>query len=345
MSSKFDKLNSDEVINNYYEFKSAQKVAEKFNVSEPTILKILKLKGVRLNGNTKRNHQVDAAINEYNNGVILNKVIKTYGFSKKYFLRLLKERNIPIIDLNASIILDDRYLYLYNNIADAFRIYNQRNVIQDVASKYNLTAAAVRSVFKYAGYKINSKRQNSAVTLNTKRDMIINEYMSCLLIAPVARKFKISAPTLVKFLKHHGICLLNKRQAIQKNNNTYVHQRKCFTQSHRSKKYTLPSGKIIYVQGYEDNFLDYVLSNNILQEEDFDFQNIPRFKYADTKHYYPDFYIVKYNIIVEIKSAYTLQQSDKRKFASIDIKKYKFIIIIDKDYHEFNKLIYHIKEL
>jgi hypothetical protein len=343
VSSKFDKLDSDDVIHNYYKLKSAQKVADTFNVSEPTILKILKLKCVKLNGNAKRNHQIDAAINEYNSGTILNKVIKAYGFSKKYFIKILRERNIPIIDLNTSIILDDRYLHLYNNAVDAFRIYNQRNVVQDVACKYNLTAAAVRSVFNYAGYKIDSKRQNSAAALDTKGDEIINEYKACLLVSPVAKKFKISAPTLTKFLKSHGICLLNKRQAIQKNNNTYEHQRKCFTQSHRSKKYTLPSGKVIHVQGYEDNFLNYVFNNNILQEEDFDFQNIPRFKYADVKHYYPDFYIPKHNIIVEIKSEYTLQQSDKRKYASIDIEKYKFIIIVDKEYQEFDKLINDIK--
>jgi hypothetical protein len=343
VNSKFDKLNSNEVISAYHDLKSAQKVAIKFNVSEPTILKILKLNNSRLYGNARRNHQISAAINDYNSGVIMSKIIKVYGFSKKYFKKILQERNIPVIDLKASVILDDRYLHLYNNIVDALSVYNQRHVLRDVARKYNLTPAAVRSVFKYAGYKIDSKRQSSIAILKAKRDEIIHEYKQHLLVSPVARKFNIPAPTLAKFLKSCGITLLNKRLAIQRNNNTYEHQRKCFTKSHQSKNYKLPSGRTIKVQGYEDDFLDYVFKNNILREEDFNFQDIPRFKYTSNRYYYPDFYIKKYNVVVEIKSEYTLQQSDKRKYVATGLDKYNFIIIVDKDYREFNCLINRIK--
>jgi hypothetical protein len=50
MGTKFDKLDSNKVIHSYYKLKSAQRVASIFSVSEPTILKILKLKGIKLNG-------------------------------------------------------------------------------------------------------------------------------------------------------------------------------------------------------------------------------------------------------------------------------------------------------
>ena len=60
------------------------------------------------------------------------------------------------------------------------------------------------------------------------------------------------------------------------------------------------------------------------------------------KIYYPDFYIPKYNLIIEIKSMYyynlhTEMNLAKQK-ACIE-QGYNFIFIIDKNYTEFENII------
>lgn len=83
------------------------------------------------------------------------------------------------------------------------------------------------------------------------------------------------------------------------------------------KKYTMPSGKIIHIQGYEDKCItellslgydecDIVTGNANIEEL------VGKFLYigADSKshRYYPDIYIKSENKIIEVKSKYTLSK-------------------------------------
>jgi hypothetical protein len=75
------------------------------------------------------------------------------------------------------------------------------------------------------------------------------------------------------------------------------------------KKYTLPSGKIINIQGYEHFALNILLQkyseDQILTER----KNVPRitYKYNDEteRYYFPDIYIPSENKIIEVKSTWT----------------------------------------
>ena len=65
--------------------------------------------------------------------------------------------------------------------------------------------------------------------------------------------------------------------------------------------------------------------------------------YENKNHkYHPDFFIRKYNLIVEIKSDYTyykeIYKNDTKQQACLD-NGYNFIFIINKDYSEFNRLL------
>ena len=82
------------------------------------------------------------------------------------------------------------------------------------------------------------------------------------------------------------------------------HEKICFY----FKDYTLPSGTVVRIQGYEDKALDTLLK--IYKEEEIIIgrKNIPRVEYLiDTKNhvYYPDFFIPKENKIIEVKSEWT----------------------------------------
>jgi len=81
--------------------------------------------------------------------------------------------------------------------------------------------------------------------------------------------------------------------------------------SYHNKNYTLPSGKDIKIQGYENNFLDEYFSNGGLENDIIIHptqKNIGKIWYTKIgkkSRYFPDFYIKSTNTIIEVKSTWT----------------------------------------
>jgi hypothetical protein len=85
---------------------------------------------------------------------------------------------------------------------------------------------------------------------------------------------------------------------------------KWISHSSTNKKYILPSGKIINVQGYEPKALDLLFSTGY-NENDLLLQNRPIIKYeyqGKTRIYHPDIIIISENKIIEVKSKYTYEK-------------------------------------
>ena len=74
----------------------------------------------------------------------------------------------------------------------------------------------------------------------------------------------------------------------------------------KKKIYKLPeSGQLIGLQGFEPQFLNFVFSSKLLEENEIIYSpDSILYTGIDNKthHYFPDFYIPKLNLIVEIKS-------------------------------------------
>jgi len=100
--------------------------------------------------------------------------------------------------------------------------------------------------------------------------------------------------------------------------------------------YEMPSGKIIKLQGYEPKLMDNLLltysEDDILYEK----QDMPEIWYLSSENntwhrYYPDFYIPKENLVLEVKSEYTykanLQMNIDKKEATICLG-YNYILEI-----------------
>lgn len=68
----------------------------------------------------------------------------------------------------------------------------------------------------------------------------------------------------------------------------------------------------------------------------------------ESKHYYfPDFYIAKFNLIVEIKSSYILSKDPitvELKASATKAAGHKYIMILDKKYDQFKTLITELQE-
>lgn len=107
----------------------------------------------------------------------------------------------------------------------------------------------------------------------------------------------------------------------------------------------------LYYQGsYEKDFLNYCYDNNI------DVIRGERIKYKfndKIKYYFPDFFLIEGNLIIEIKSDYYFNKNKEQNIAKQNEclnKGFNFMFIINKDYNKFenfisSKLSYHHKSL
>jgi len=77
------------------------------------------------------------------------------------------------------------------------------------------------------------------------------------------------------------------------------------------KEYTLPSGKVVLYQGYENMAWDELLTKHKEEEIVSDPRKIPRFQYSfqdKVRRYYPDLYLPLEKRIIEMKSTYTYRR-------------------------------------
>jgi len=89
---------------------------------------------------------------------------------------------------------------------------------------------------------------------------------------------------------------------------------KCMSNSRRFKEYTFPSGKIVKIQGFENLALDKLLNDysetNLVVGTKNIRNKIGKIEYVfdgKNKVYHPDIYIISENMIVEVKSTYTIK--------------------------------------
>lgn len=111
------------------------------------------------------------------------------------------------------------------------------------------------------------------------------------------------------FKLNHSRCMLDK----WKNDQYVSHKHSGFF---KRKDYKLLSGKIVKIQGNENLYLDQFFNTGGIQSdiliEDIDIKNgigIINYVYEGKVHrYFPDFYIISQNKIVEVKSKWTYSQ-------------------------------------
>lgn len=129
--------------------------------------------------------------------------------------------------------------------------------------------------------------------------------------------------------------------------NTFFKSNDCIKKSARSnnrhKDYMLPSGRIIGIRGYEGRVLAELLKlhdeHDLLIHDAYSEYNIPIFEYITAnKHknkYYPDIYIPKDNLIIEVKGRWWWDGNGAEKYKSRltnNLNKRKSVINAGYDY-------------
>jgi hypothetical protein len=85
-----------------------------------------------------------------------------------------------------------------------------------------------------------------------------------------------------------------------------------------TKDYSLPSGKIVKIQGYEDRAIEQLLESGILEEDLVIGDDITPIKYTYNDKpsvYYPDIFIKSLNKIIEVKSDFTFLRYKNKNLA------------------------------
>lgn len=118
--------------------------------------------------------------------------------------------------------------------------------------------------------------------------------------------------------------------------------------AYNRKEYTLPSGKQIYLQGYENFMLDYLLSVEKIYEDDIitKRKDVPEIwindKNGKRRRHYVDFYIKSQNRCIEVKSTFTNQEKNnvfEKQKAGKDLGLNYEIWIFDKNGNILDKYI------
>ena len=105
--------------------------------------------------------------------------------------------------------------------------------------------------------------------------------------------------------------------------NREIFERAMRAQTHVRYKYkecVLPSGNVIYTQGYESQVIQYMINNDLISEDDIEIgkYEIPVIDYVfngKCKKYFPDIFIRSINMLIEIKSSYTYAKDVDKNLA------------------------------
>lgn len=114
---------------------------------------------------------------------------------------------------------------------------------------------------------------------------------------------------------------------------------------HKSKKTSFKineSFNLSYQGSYELDFLNYCNENGIIKYISKPKKTIKYFYKNKKCYYHPDFYIEKLNLYIEIKSDYWWKIHLERnliKEKAVVEQKYNYIVIMNKDYSKFEKII------
>jgi hypothetical protein len=214
-----------------------------------------------------------------------------------------------------------------NNYGDKFsqKLYNLTNRIYSEADHPKCPECLNIVNFKIASsrYSIFCSRkcaQNSELTINKSHQTQIEKYGSWH-TSTQHSKDKKEATNIEKYGVPHG----PQNKEIQQ---------KIWKSQFRLKSVTLPSGKAIQLMGYEPQVLNYLLNTEKFDEGEFEFDLIPTFRYGDNHIYFPDFYLPGKNLIIEVKSQWTLDNSidiTKQKQESVEKAGYGYRLIVWDD--------------
>jgi len=268
------------------------------------------------------------------------------GFPIHTIKKYIKNSELSLIDYEQKKYRE----MLLRHKNEIIQLYENSQNMSEIGQLFNCKGSVIADFFKSINYIYKPK--SNYIDLRPHLDEIKQAYYDKnLTLVQISESYGCSSVKIGAFLKANGCKLRDKVDLLRERNNSEEFQKKCISSSGKKKKYVLPSGKEIFLRGYEPNFLDYVFKNNLLKEDDV-ICSPERIDYefeGKRSYYYPDFYIPKLNLIVETKSKWILnKQGVERNLAKEHATKqngFNFLLIVNNNFQQFNEFLQtHQKE-
>lgn len=163
------------------------------------------------------------------------------------------------------------------------------------------------------------------------------------------KKFGTEYPWQTKEIKDRMKQLHLEKYGVESNMQRDEIFKKNMKAQYRMKSFTMPSGKVVEVMGYEPQAISWLLSKGY-QEEDLEVNNVPKIKYKlkDIRHLYiPDLFIRSENTLVEVKSSWTVSQdivkNEAKAAASISAGYNHWLLVLDKEGNLIEEMLRDVK--
>jgi len=345
---KRKQLPVQEVIQKYQNNQSIISLSKEYNCGQGKIRRLLDKNNIHIRGISECQLKVSTYIPDeksqeveelYDSGYSTYQLAKHYKCNRKYITDYMKRNKIVMRKYYA----DPIYPILLKNKDLIIDMYNKNRSINPIAKYFNCSEWAIQNFMDKEDIERKHKQYKVNIPIEDKDKLYKLHHEEEYTMQQLADLYGCSAPTMMSFFDKNNI----KRRTWEESNVTatrITNMMKTYNKNcYHFKSYALPSGKIIKLQGYEPQFLDYVFENDIYKEEDFDFSTFKiDYEYKGKQHYYfPDFRVPKDNLIIEIKSTYILKrQGEDKNNAKRDAtlkEGYEYLMILDNNFTEIHR--------
>ena len=218
-----------------------------------------------------------------------------------------------------------KYGVEHNSQLDTIKEQKKLKSFQKYGTEYILQSLQIREQIKNTNrekYGFENLQQNQEIRNKTSNTNLI--------------KYGCKSPTGDINVQQKIIQTNLERYGVSHHSQNAIISDNMLKNSYNKKQYKLPSGKVIYYQGYENFAFDELLYKENLNENDFiiDRKLVPEIWYYDKnnkkRRHYVDIFIPSQKRCIEIKSTWTNQEKNnvlEKQKAAIDLE-YKYEIWI-----------------
>lgn len=277
-------------------------------------------------------------VEQYKSKIKLTTIAEQYGVSIDVIRTIVRKHGVrssipvytPTLEANKEAIL---------------KLYKEEKSFIEIGTLYKCSSRSVALFIRKCTNEQPRKKSINPIPIEDieKINKLHNE--RGMTMGEIGKLYGCTFPCVGDFFDKHNIPRRSKSEAIRLKNHDEENMQKKIRNMLKKKEIILPSGKVVKVQGYEDSFLKFVFDNNLLNEEDIDFKPkiIPYVQNNIQRKYIPDFFIPKFNAIVEVKSTWILNKQGKDtticKQKAVEAEGYKFCLVLDNNFDSFLALL------
>lgn len=341
--SRFTDDELSDMVQVYSSTRSLKQAADKYGIGQGTLKDFLNNNNIPTLSHRDYYNEIYPVVHKNRDRIIqlytidgksISIIGKEFGVSGAVISAFLRKSKIPVHTPKHQKLLKQNIEVIKNSVREKATFVDTAKQLG--CSPDSIATFCQNNSIEYERNKEKVSLPETSDVIDTIRTMLHNKA----LLSEVGEKFNVSGQCVSTYCKKHNIPHVDGATRCRENGIKSVLSR------YRKKKYILPSGKEILLQGYEPQFLDYVFKNTSLAENDIDYSyRVISYKDHTGKHrrYVPDFYIPKFNLIVEVKSWWvldrqTVENFEAKKAATISAG-YKFVTVLDEDYTDFESCI------